>query len=385
MSIIKRYLSAGPTHVLMFLVLSVFGLSSCSEERTGWTITGIIEGAGDSTLYIERPSGLTWILVDSTKTDDKGNFSFTAKTAVTSGLQPIYRLRLKDRMVYFPIDSNETLTLMAVNTNLDRVHTLSGSAGATGFNAIDSVVNLAVERVGAKEALSDTTLIKQLGDIILGDQTCVVAYYAINRPIEDKKIFSTDDKLKVKLIGAAANRYSMLRPSDPRASELKNMFTVARERLDGGKNKNGVSMEAELKGRPNATLTGTDENNVSVNLDNLLDAGKITILNLLCYGDQRASVNTMALGDVQDNYAGKNFQIVQLGFDSNKAFWRQNAMTMPWTTVYVPAEDAIDFLMLYNVNPISNGPTTFIFDQKGELVKRVDDPSELVDELKKYM
>ena len=359
-------------------------LASCGdEERNGWSLKGNIAGANDSTLYIEKPSGMAWIILDSISTDASGNFSYTAKFP-ENGSQSIYRVRLGDRVVYFPVDSIETLTLTAKNSDMDLIHSLKGSVAAEGFNAVDSVIYDAVNRVGIDAAVNDSELIAGLGDLILGDTTCVVSYYIINKPIGDKKIFTPNDKFKVKLIGAVANKYNHYRPDDPRTKELTSLFENSRRVLRGGKVQ-GATAEARLALRPEIDFIRKDAHGKNVDLNEIIDRGTgITVVNLVNYADPQATANIMVLGDLYDKYKSQGLEIVQIGFDDNEAYWRQNALSMPWITMFSRPDESMEFLMNYNANPISSGPSNFIFSADGELVKRIDNPADLeaaVDEM----
>lgn len=366
-------------------VAVITGVTSCSDdERTGWTIQGTITGANDSILYIERPSGLAWVIVDSVTTDKNGEFSYTAPLP-NSGVQSIYRVRLGERAVYFPIDSTETVTLKAKNVNMERVHKLAGTEAAAGFNATDSVINAAINRVGELNAINDSQLLSDLGDIIINDPTCIVSYYVINRPIGANRIFTPDNKLKVKLIGAAANRYNTLRPNDSRGAELLALYNEGMTAVRGGVPSKCTSMEATLLGRPEVDFTGPDENGKDRRLSDVLDRGGVTVLSLIRYDDSQAGATTIALGDIWNEFHPKGLEIFQIGIDDNRAYWRQNAMAMPWTTVYGAPDEIAELLVRYNSNPITGGPSCFVFDADGELVSRVDNPAELKKAISKLL
>lgn len=360
---------------LLFAVATVATAAvSCSENRNGWTVEGNIAGANDSTLYIEEPSGTTWILIDSLTIGNDGNFSFTATKAL-KGRQAIYRLRVADKALYFPVENDETVSVTAELGNMDLRHTLGGSPAAAGFNTADSLIADAVDRLGADVAINDETLIRNLGNVILADTTCIVSYYVINRPVERKYIFTPDDKFKVKLLGAAATKYSTLRPNDPRGAELAARFNSTRSN-------DGATMTATAIGRPVIDFVRKDENGVDRDLNAVLDRGGVTVVSLICYGDALAASNTAALGEVYDKYKDAGLVVYQIGFDPNEALWRQNATTMPWTTVYSSPAESADFLMAYNANPLDGGPVTLIFNRNGELVKRITDPNELQSSVK---
>lgn len=369
----KNRLCNFSTYLLGALMLLSMAVLSCGESRTGWSINGNIAGASDQTLFIEEQSGAAWVIVDSVKADGEGNFSFTALQPVVTG-QPIYRLRLGENAVYFPIEGSESLTLSADTANMSLRHSLSGSIAAAGFNRVDSLIALAVDRVGADKAADDPELVGSLADIILNDSTCVVGYYALMRPVENKLIFNVNDRKKLGLIGALATRYKSLRPNDPRGAELEQRFIEARR---AGRPTVGQTMEATLSGRPDLNFVRKDEKGNDRDLNAVLDRGGVTVVNFIRYDDKLASANTLALGEAYKKYKDRGVEIFQIGFDPNRAHWQQNALSMPWTTVYSSPDESGEILVAYNVNPLDGGPTTLLFNRNGELVKRVTNPADI--------
>lgn len=347
--------------------------SSCSPERKGWSINGNLAGVADSTLYIEEPSGAAWIIVDSVKTDRDGNFAFTAVNPYYQG-QAIYRLRLSDKAVYFPVEGTDALTLTAEGADMDMVHTLAGTPAAAGFNTVDSLINEAVNRVGETAALDDEQLLRDLGNVILTDSTCIVSYYTINRPVGRRAFFNTDNKRKLGLIGAAATRYSQLRPGDARGAELEAIFSNAKKAQR--RNGSGQTLAVQAVGRPSFTFVANDVKGQPTDLNQILDRGGVTLVSLIRYDDSLSPATTAALGEAYEKYADKGLVVYQIGYDRNEAHWRQNATSMPWTTVYGPSETA-EILAAFNANPIDGGPVTMVFDRNGELVNRITDPAEL--------
>ncbi len=352
-------------------------VTSCSESRNGWSISGNIAGANDSTLYIEEPSGATWIIIDSLRTGADGSFDYKAIDPLYEG-QAIYRLRLNDRAVYFPIEGTDHVTLSAKNTDMNAVHTLAGTAAAQGFSTVDSLINAAVGRVGAAAAVNDETLLKQIGDVILADSTCIVSYYAIKHPVEGKALFTLDNNRKLGLLGAAANRYTSLRPDDNRGKELTAIYLNAKKSLRGA-SANPNTITAGVAGRPALEFVRKDNTGKEHDLNAVLDHGGVTILNLTRYDNAASPATTVALGQLYEKYKDRGLEIYQVSFEPNEAHWRQTASTMPWITVYNRPEDPIEILMLYNVNPVDGAPVSFVFNSRGEVVERVNDPAELAD------
>ncbi|MCH5219085.1 MAG: hypothetical protein J1F20_00840 [Muribaculaceae bacterium] len=363
------------TVALSSMASALLLITSCGSGHHGWSISGVIEGASDSTLYIEEPSGPAWIIIDSVKANQDGQFTYTALEPLHGANQAIYRLRLNDKAVYFPIEGADALSLTAANTDMDVNHKLAGSPAAQGFNTVDSLISDAITRVGAKAAINDNQLITQLGDVILNDTTCIVSYYTIKKPVEGTPIFTFDEPRKIGLAGAAATRYATLRPNDVRGQELAAMHFNAKKRLRGVDDNQAVA--AQVAGRPVVEYVRTDDNGKEQNLDAVLDRGGVTVLSLTRYDHPLSAANTVALGEIYQKYEPKGLEIYQISFEPNEGHWRQTASTLPWITVYNRPTDAIDILVAYNADPINGNPISFVFDRNGELIARIDDPANL--------
>lgn len=356
--------------------------TSCSSNHDGWSISGVLEGACDSTLFIEEPSGSAWIIIDSLKTNGSGEFEYNSSDSLA--FQAIYRLRLGDRAVYFPVEGAEALTLKAKAKDMDKNHKLSGSLAAIGFNTVDSLFSATIDRLGEEKAVNSLELLSNLGSIILNDTTCIVSYYTIMRPMGKRSFFNVSDKKKLGLIGAAATKYSHYRPNDPRGTELKELHQNAKKSTREGQS-GGNSMQATLSGRPYLKFVRQDEKGKDQDLDTVLDRGGVTIVNMTRYDHTQSSANTAALGQLYSKYKDKGLEIYQIGFDSNEGLWRQNAGKMPWITVYCRPSEAEELMMTYNANPIDGAPQSFIFNRNGELVARIANPSELESAVAKLM
>lgn len=355
--------------------------TSCSESRNGWTIEGNISGISDTTVYIERPSGpVAWVIVDSVKTDSDGSFSFTAKYPESETAKNFYRVRLGDKSAYFTVNGTERLSLTSAAADFGKRHRWTGNVAVAAFTTIDSLVNAAIDRVGAAKAADDADLLTSLGNIITGDTTCIVSYYAVTRLIDGKPIFNTSDRRKLGLLGAVANNYERRRPDDPLGQEVKSAYLEAKKRK---RSNSGNTVEASLSGRPMIDFVRQDVNGKEQNLNTVLDRGGVTILNLSRYDSKGSALNTAALGQAYEKYKDRGLVIFQVGFEPNEAVWRQNAVRMPWTTVYNRPGDSAEILIAYNCDPVNGDPVSFVFNANGDLIARIADPAELEAQLSK--
>ena len=105
----------------------------------------------------------------------------------------------------------------------------------------------------------------------------------------------------------------------------------------------------------------------------------VTILNFTAYQTEWSPALNMTLGDLFTKYESKGLAIYQVSLDGDAHLWRNAASNLPWTCVLDPQSVYSQAAALYNVKQL---PTLFILNRKGVLLKRVDDPTRLEDELK---
>lgn len=85
-----------------------------------------------STMYLEAPGPIGWYTVDSVALEGSGSFSISMPAPVAP---EIYRLRIGDDAIYFPVDSTETVTVDASAPKFATEYTLGGSTGARDVHA----------------------------------------------------------------------------------------------------------------------------------------------------------------------------------------------------------------------------------------------------------
>ncbi len=351
-------------------------LVACSGNRDGWTVSGNVKDGGDKTLYIERQSGNSWLLLDSVKINGDGSFSYTAE--FPGDARTIYAIRLNDKRISLLPDSTEELTVTTSAGTFNNGHKVKGNVSTEGIAGVDSIINDAVKRVGATAALNDSQMLTDLGNIILADTTGNVTYYVMTADVEGSPIFNIEtlSKLKIRLLGAAANNFTVRFPNDSRTAELTNIFKGARQ-LAGMNSQTGVSMEATVSGRPQIDYVRQDFHGKEHDLNKVLDRGGVTILNFIRFDHPSAPAVNLALREAYNKYKDRGLEVFQISFDPNRATWNQTAPSLPWTVVYNSLSDPADILVSYMVDPVSGAPVSFVIDRDGEIVARVETPSAL--------
>jgi len=360
---------------ILMAILTII-ICACSESREGWTISGNISGAADSTLYIETSNLGNWYVVDSVEVNSEGNFTFRA--AEPDSIAGIYRLRLGTNTdyIYFPAQGTEVLELKADSKTFSRGYTLTGTAAAIGFARADSLINTTIDRVGMQKALTDSALRADLNVMINRDTTCIVSYYIINKHLGPNLFYRLDNRRDLAMLGNAANNYKTHRPNDPRAKELEDRFINAKKRNSKASTEINVPEEMRLS-RPTVKMAFYDIKGQLQDFDKVVTRGGVTVLNFTRYDGEASPANTVALNALYEKYHSQGLQIYQISYDPDELNWKRNAANMPWISVWVSADEGSAPMLAYNVNPIDAPPTSFIFDRNGNLTDRITNPKEL--------
>ncbi|MBD5346762.1 MAG: AhpC/TSA family protein [Bacteroides sp.] len=351
-------------------------LVSCGHGDS-WTVDGTIEGADNQPLILEASTNGRWYALDTVVLKGSGNFKFTQKAA---GYPDIYRLRLADRTLYFPIDSIETVTVRTNAEAFDSDYTLAGTSAAESLMAIDRKLLDAANRLGSA-AVSDSLLKRDLANELLVDPSGIVSYYIINKHIGGQPLFNPNNRYDLRMIGAVANAFNERRPADPRTAYLRNLYTSSRDRLSPRhKTASGDTIVANSIGVLDISLY--DERGKLHSLSELSEKGHPVILNFTMYSAEVSPAINLELNKAYEKYHSQGLEIFQVSIDEDEYFWQQSARNLPWITVYNSTADGSDNLIRYNVTTL---PVSFILGRDGEIKERVDDITQLNSKIARYM
>lgn len=336
-------------------------LWSCAG-KSEWTVTGNVSGAEGETMVLEGSENGRWYFMDSVKIDDAGRFTAVEETP---GYPDIYRLRLGEKTLYFPIDSLETVTVEASADAFDHGYTLSGSKSAEMLVHVDRRVMEVVAKKGVEAMATDSLLKRELGGMLLGDPAGIVAYYIINKRVQGVALYDPSRRSDLKVIGAVANAFNEYRPNDPRTRYLKELFLQNRSVTATD---TIVASEVSIIDIDLFDNTGKQQTLVKTAKEN-----KVVVLNFTAYTAEFSPALNVVLNKVYERFRASGLQIYQVGFDGDEYQWRQSAKNLPWITVYNSVKEGDSYLAKYNVGAI---PCSFVI-VNGTVVERVIDPSEL--------
>ena len=338
-------------------LLAIAMLASCSGNK--FTVDGTIEGATDSlTMLLELSSNGEWQLVDSVRPGSTGAFSVSHEAPQWPS---IYRLRLGDKSICFPIDSLDHITIKGRADAFGTSYELSGSDHAVAVMNIDKKA-MELASAGNKEQLAAWK--QELSKQIIADPSGIVAYYAINKWVNGQPLYDPMNDSDLRIVGAVANAFNSFRPMDPRTNYLVNVLISGQRRRRAAQADTMYVAETAL-----LPIKLQDYNGATHDLQQVAAAHRMVLLNFTVYQADFSPVFNKLLNDLYTKYKGSGLEIYQVSLDADNVAWRTAAQPLPWITVYDPMGEQSSVVGSYNVTGV---PTTFVI-LNGEVVERIED------------
>lgn len=361
--------------------LMMLGAVSCSNKK--FEVSGNITDAKDSLLYFENMSLNGAVVVDSTKLDADGNFSF----AVDAPSAPeFYRLRIAGQIINVAADSTEHVTIKAAYPTMASQYEVSGS------DECSKIKELAIGQMALQVSINNIVRNTNLNDDVMRDSIRVIlaqykegvknnyifkepmkayAYFALFQTIalgyENALVFnprSNEDDVKV--FAAVATSWDTYYPKAERGLNLHNIA------IEGLKNIRIMKAEQQQTVDPSKVeYTGVIDIALPDNKGNIRKLsslkGKVVMLDFHLFETKESTARIMQLRELYNKYHAQGFEIYQVSIDPDEHFWKTSVAALPWICVH--SDDGLNAaeLGMYNVRDI---PTYFLIDNNNVLQKR---------------
>ena len=361
--------------------LMMLGVVSCSNKK--FEVSGNITDAKDSLLYFENMSLNGPVVVDSTKLDADGNFSF----AVDAPSAPeFYRLRIAGQIINVAADSTEHVTIKAAYPTMASQYEVSGS------DECSKIKELAIGQMALQASINNIVRNTNLNDDVMRDSIRVIlaqykegvknnyifkepmkayAYFALFQTIalgyENALVFnprSNEDDVKV--FAAVATSWDTYYPKAERGLNLHNIA------IEGLKNIRIMKAEQQQTVDPSKVeYTGVIDIALPDNKGNIRKLsslkGKVVMLDFHLFETKESTARIMQLRELYNKYHAQGFEIYQVSIDPDEHFWKTSVAALPWICVH--SDDGLNAaeLGMYNVKDI---PTYFLIDKNNVLQKR---------------
>ncbi len=368
------------------LVLVIL-LAGCSKNR--FTVEGIVKDAKDNILYLEHTGLAKTVILDSIKLKEKGTFKFKADRPE---YPDFYRLRIGNRFISFAVDSTENIRIEASKNNFSTDYTIEGSLESAQIKDLRlSVIEIQRKANQLKPGMSideRNTIITEIeADIevhkgkarklILQNPRSTVAYFAIYQQINNAYIFSPYTSADKPYCAAVATSWQTYMPEYDRTKNLYNLVMDAIKVERKEKQNQAWRDVIENEGKGYIDIELEDKNGVSQNLSSL--EGKVIIVDFSVYESDKSVPYTFELREIYNKYHSRGLEIYQVSVDRNKILWESSVENIPW--ICVRDESGIS-ARNYNVTDL---PTIFLLNRKGEIAGRFFDFKKLDKEIQKLL
>jgi len=379
---------------VLFFICSVCLIIACNRVQT-FSVEGNVSGAGGQMLYLEQVLLASVVPVDSVRIGETGNFKFKSPVPVCPSF---YRIRMGNRIINLGIDSTGQMKITADLAGFAVNYTVEGSLTCEAIRVItlkqqetDRALKQLLEQneegllsdsLYVEEALKHIDAVKEfLKPYITTVPHSLQAYYALFQRVGEGFIFTPDDKADFDFYALVANAMKLYYPDSELSANMERLvlqaLSYSRTALQGG---NAITLaDADVAGIIEVALP-----TISGEIVKLTEYAKggVTLLDFTMYDINNSGYRTMVFGDLYEKYKSKGLKIFQVSFDSDEHIWKNKAANLPWMCVYDKQSVQSSLLTQYNVTDL---PTLFLIDAKGDVVKRIENGQELDSALKRYL
>lgn len=354
----------------MLACIVVAGLTACDNNKD-FKVEGEIQSADGKYVVLEKPDFAgQWIPIDSALVDKSADFAINAPAP---DYPEIYRLKLNNKYIYFPIDSIETVSVKSSYDKFGIDFSLSGSANAEKMAAFE------------KELMAlntkDTTKVKQFKKDVytkymMDARGSIVSYYVLTKFVDGHELYNSSDIEDAKYFAAVATQFDQYRPNDPHGRLVKNVSISAMRNRNSQLGKKTVISANEVKV---IDVTLPDENAKKVKLSDVVGKRKPVVVIFSLMNEPESPEFNRSLHSLYTSANGA-VEFYQISFDSDQYQWRDAARNLPWITVFDPDGMTSTALTDYNVTAV---PVMFYYDANGDLIDRADNLDQLAKLLRK--
>jgi peroxiredoxin len=294
-------------------------------------------------------------------------------------------------MVYFGIDSTETVTINADYATMSSAYEVEGSVSSEKIKqltlrqhdlqrqimAIQNNLDLSRQQiVDSLQHIVDNYKNDITMEFIYENPGSIYAYYALFQTLGGWNVFDRSNPQDVRAFAAVATSWDTFYPESDRAKHLHN--TTIKGMNDTRQAAAREMMAAETAGQIETVdlldLSLPDASGHNRTLTEL--KGKVVMLDFHMFNMKESAARILSLRELYNKYHSQGLEIYQVGLDENEHFWKQQTESLPWICVYDPSALSA---RNYNVQSI---PEYFLIDRNNALYKRSSQMSDVEQEIR---
>ena len=368
---------------LLLLSATALVAFSCGQKNKAH-ISGTFSGISKDTIYLEMLTTKGRTVVDSTVTNQQGNYRFTVSTPVAA--PTFYNIVYKQSSIPVIVSPGEKVKVNSL-CDLGRNYTVEGSDDSkllkefntmysNGVRSLDSLANLYSEtRPTPDNDARRTALLREYTQryvkikrehiaFIVKNASSMAAVYALYQRLpNDEALFNANaDRVYYRMVAdSLADKY----PASPHVIAL---LRDVKTQDDAAALAQQVSrQQAETAGLNHPEITLQDMFGKDHKLSELKN--KAILLTFWSVTDPKGPAMNNEMKELYKEFSGKGFDIYQVSLDSDKASWilAVQAQKLPWTNVIDPNGFTGLPAMSYNV---AATPVNFLIDRRGNITGR---------------
>lgn len=361
---------------LILIAMTLLAIAACNDQKPSFTVEGTVKGADDKTLYLYNNALGGAVKVDSVKLTEEGTFALHGEAPQSPEL---YFLIVGDQMLYFGVDSTETVTINADYATMTSAYEVKGSKSSEKIRqitlrqhdlqrrimAVECDLGLSRQQIAdSLQRMVDSYKTDIAMEFIFENPASIYAYYALFQTMGGWNLYDRSNPQDVRVFAAVATSWDTFYPESDRAKHLHNTALksindnrqaavremMAAETADRIETVNLLNLELPDASGHNRTLTEL--------------SGKVVLLDFHLFNTKESATRILSLRELYNKYHDQGFEIYQVGLDENEHFWKQQTESLPWISVYDPSAFSA---RNYNVQSI---PEFFLIDRSNALYKR---------------
>ncbi len=357
-------------------------LNACSGNKTH-NVSGEIDNATDSILYIEANTLEGIKTLDSIRLKADGEFAFSVEVPKES--PEFYNLRIGNERIPFSIDSTEQITITAALPDFSTDYKVEGNESSKKIKEMYGMQLKLQNQIVALEKNKDMfpgDIVDSINTLISAHKETIkekyiypnaasaAAYYAVCQSLTDLQatwfLFNPlTDRNDVKAYAAVATAWDCYYPDAERTIQIcnaaiKGLDNTATKKVEHIKSIGGKAIEET--GIIDVELP--DIKNKIHKLTSL--KGKVVLLDFTVFGTPDSPERTRMLRTLYEKYSSRGFEIYQVGLDDDIHFWKSSVEYLPWISVHETNGLAT------NAYAVSSVPTFFLINRENEIVLRSD-------------
>lgn len=364
---------------ILFLLVLVILFSAC-KEKVRFTVKGIVKGNKRDYIYLTRLEVDTPVLLDSSKINRNGQFSFKVKAEepdfyqvgystsdfITLLARPGEKIQLTFEGEYLyenykVAGSEESVKLQTLDADLAETH-----------KKLDSLSTLYEKASTSPDSITRRTELESQFSSVIKDQrkkniafiitnlnslASIKALYQKINP-ETYVLYDSKDLQYMKIVNDTLSKYY---PHSKHVQALSRDFTKEMNQMYASKLEQMASNLPETKLDPN--LKTTEGKRIA--LSSL--KGKYVLLAFWSVRSKQCIEENLHLKDLYKRYKSKGFEIYQINLDENEVDWRTavNFDELPWINTREDNPEELLNARLFNVKAV---PANYLYDREGKII-----------------